>query len=93
MKETIETPNGFESWYETFYEITSKVAVIQNRCFEILYPKLKVVVKTEGTVGVYSFVKELTDKFELQYQGVEWGSNDYLCYFDRLDEFLEKELK
>ena len=93
MKETIEFSNGFESWYETFYEITSKVAILLYECTYFNYPKLEEIQETQGTGGCYLFVRELTDKFELQYQGVEWGSNDYLCYFDRLDEFLEKELK
>ena len=93
MKETIEFSNGFESWYETFYEIASKVAVILNECTEFLYPKLNEVQESQGTGGCYLFVKELADKFELQYEGVEWGMDEYYCYFDRLDEFLEKELK
>ena len=47
----------------------------------------------QGRGGLYLLAYNLTQKFELQYQGAEWGSNDYLCYFDRLDEFLENELK
>lgn len=71
MKETKEFPNGFESWYETFYEIASKVAVILNECIDFLYPKLNEVQESQGTGGCYLFVRELTDKFELQYQEVE----------------------
>ena len=89
MEEEIKFINGFTSWYETFYEIAAKVATIQNSGLEIFYSKLQDVIDVKGTGGVYSFVRNLTDKFELQYQGVEWDGN----YFDTLDEFLDKELK
>ena len=85
-------PNGFENWYETFYEIVSHISWLETECTYFKYPKLAEVIEQSGRGGCYIFAKELTDKFELKYEGVEWGIDEYLCYFDRLDEFLNKEL-
>jgi len=83
-------PNGFSSWYETFYEIVDKIVWIDSG----LLPTCKKLqtISNQGRSCLYELAKELTDKFENNFIGVKWGSNEYLCYFDRLEEFLNKEL-
>ena len=81
-------PNGFENWYETFYEICAEITWLDKECTYFKYPKLAEVIEQSGRGGCYIFVKELTDKFEALYKDREWDGE----FFDTVDDFLEKEL-
>ena len=80
--------NGFENWYETFYEIVSYISWLESECTYFKYPKLAEVIEQSGRGGCYILAKELADKFEALYKDREWDGE----FFDTVDEYLEKEL-
>ena len=79
-------PNGFESWYETFYEITH---IIERHQDEGVKSLVWEVLGSQGRGGLYELAKKLTDKFELLHKDKEWEGE----YFDEIERFLETELK
>jgi hypothetical protein len=83
-------PNGFDSWMETHYEvvqaITLKLADEDMEEDSALYERLE----EEGTGGMYTLSEELTDAFEEEYEGAEWGEK--LDYFDTIENFLDQKL-
>jgi len=83
-------PNGFDSWMETHYEvvqaITLKLADEDMEEDSALYERLE----EEGTGGMYILSEELTDAFEEEYEGAEWGEK--LDYFDTIENFLNLKL-
>jgi hypothetical protein len=83
-------PNGFDSWMETHYEvvqaITLKLADEDMEEDSALYERLE----EEGTAGMYTLSEELTDAFEEEYEGAEWGGK--LDYFDTIENFLNTKL-
>ncbi len=87
-------PNGFESWAETHHEIVSEI----NRVMDTLggTPRLNEIQDSQGSHGMYSLAIELTDQFERDNQGVEWGSEDeasnLLDWHETLEAFLLKYL-
>ena len=81
-------PNGFENWYETFYEIVSYISWLESECTYFKYPKLAEVIEQSGRGGCYILAKELADKFEALYKDRERDGE----FFDTVDEYLEKEL-
>jgi len=85
-------PNGFTSWIETYYEIVSGIEQQLNNKDEI--GRAWEVENTQGIGGRYELAKELTDKFEKQYEGVVWGETlAAFDYFDAIYEFINNELK
>lgn len=92
-KKELYFPNGFTSWYETFYEVVDKISWLDSECTYFNYPTLENVIETQGRGGLYELAKELTDKFELKFKDVEWGVDEFTDYYDELEKFLEKELK
>lgn len=83
-------PNGFESWCETHYDIVYAMTLMLNdedidedgilyKCDDEL-----------GQGGLYMLSIELTDAFEKEYEGAEWGEKLY--YFDTLEHFLDQKL-
>ena len=80
-------PNGFESWYETFYEVVSEITFWTQDTSPPL--KIKNIHNEYGIGGLYELARELTDKFELLHKDREWDGE----FFDEIDEFLETELK
>jgi len=83
-------PNGFDAWMETHYEvvqaITLKLADEDMEEDSALYERLE----EEGTGGMYTLSEELTDAFEEEYEGAEWGEK--LDYYDTLENFLNTKL-
>lgn len=83
-------PNGFKSWISTHYEMVQ--AITLKLCDEdmeedsALYERLE----EEGTAGMYTLSEELTDAFEEEYEGAEWGGK--LDYFDTIENFLDQKL-
>ena len=80
-------PNGLISWVETHHEIVSAIALTP----EDAHNKVNDIEATKGTGGLYEFAEALTDKFEQENKGVEWGIDDDTQYFDAIAEFLETE--
>ena len=81
----IHFPNGFISWYETFYEVVANITFWREG---VSLPKrIKTVQEEQGTGGLYELAKELTDKFELLHKGREWDGD----FFDEIDKFLDVE--
>ena len=81
-------PNGFESWYETFYEIVRNMCWIDFDLRKKEYPLFEKTHAEEGTGGLWQLTKELTDKFELLHKDREWDGE----FFDEIEKFLEIEL-
>ena len=78
-------PNGFISWYETFYEVVANITFWREG---VSLPKrIKTVQEEQGTGGLYELAKELTDKFELLHKDREWDGD----FFDEIDKFLDIE--
>lgn len=80
-------PNGLTSWIETHHEIVSAIALTP----EDAHNKVSDVEATMGTGGLYELAEKLTDKFEQEHKGKEWGIDDDTQYFDAIAEFLETE--
>lgn len=81
-------PNGFENWYETFYEVVDSITVALLGVTEYDENKVIKIQCTKDRGGLYELAKELTDGFEALYKGREWDGD----YFDAVSEYLEKEL-
>ena len=81
-------PNGFDNWYETFYEIVDTFTF--NLVSDIGEPcrKLKDIISEYGRGGLWEYAKNLTDKFENIHKDKEWDGE----WFDTLEKFLQKEL-
>ena len=83
-------PNGFDSWMETHYEVVQAITLkLSDEDMEedsALYERLE----EEGTGGMYTLSEELTDAFEEEYEGAEWGEK--LDYYDTLENFLNLKL-
>lgn len=79
-------PNGFTSWYETFYEIVAGFYSMSDNKF------LQEVEDTAGRGGMWELVEDLTNKFERKYKNTDWEDRD-MSYFKAIEEFLEEELK
>lgn len=81
-------PNGFTSWMETHYEVVQAITI------EWTTPDPKGTIRDkhdeQGAGGLYELAEELTDEFELKYQGVIWGV--VLEYFETLENFLSERL-
>jgi hypothetical protein len=76
-------PNGFTSWYETFFEIS---AYMIETC------------DVEGTIAhhyemiggrgmLYEIAHNLTDEFEYKHQLKNWDGE----FFDYIDEFMKEK--
>lgn len=82
-------PNGFPSWYETFYEVVDNISLAFDQItFEWDSKRLQHIQDTQGRIGLVELAKELTDKFELKNKDRSWDGE----FFKEIDEFLEKEL-
>jgi hypothetical protein len=84
-------PNGFESWYETFFDITQAITMYMND--ESYDQDQKGLIedrqREQGIGGMYELTRELTDEFELKSQGVVWGEEAE--YFDTIEEFINEK--
>ena len=79
--------NGFESWRDTFYEITQ---VITD---ELLKPKTESKIinerhEREGTPAMWELATELADKFEMLNKGRVWDGE----FYDEVEAFAKEEL-
>lgn len=80
-------PNGFTSWMETFFEVTSYIEIERSK--DVITSKvISEIQETEGTCGMYSLAEKLTDKFEKENKGRFWDGE----YWDEIEKFLVAEL-
>lgn len=79
-------PNGLSNWIETHHEIVSAIALNP----EDAHNKVNDIEATKGTGGLYEFAEALTDKFEQEHKGTNWGEQEKM-YFETLEEFLQTE--
>jgi hypothetical protein len=83
-------PNGFDEWMETHYEIVQAITLmLYDEDIDedgILYKRYD----EQGTSGMYMLSEELTDAFEEEYEGAEWGEE--LDYYDTLELFLNTRI-
>ena len=85
--ETKTFVNGFESWSETHYEISTKInRLVQD---DETCPLLLMDIENDkGQGGLYELSTSLTDEFETLHQGVEWEGGSENDYYDTLEGFL-----
>lgn len=86
----MEFPNGFESWYETFYEVVSFIEErlqyydhYKDGTDEVVYKRYE----EQGMGGRYLLAHEWTNEFEKLNEGREWDGE----FYDEIDEFLVKK--
>ena len=79
-------PNGFTSWYETFFEVVSDITIALTSSTPPY--RIDCTQNKQGHGGLYELAKELTDKFETKNKGVMWDGE----FFDSIYKFLDKEL-
>lgn len=97
MKKTtdnsIEFPNGFASWYETFYEVSIFIEQTIGKSLDREKSYVHYIHHREGTAGLKHLASEWTFEFEKRYQDptvpVEtvWEKD----YYEELDEFLNEK--
>lgn len=87
---TEQFPNGFEDWHETHYEIVEAITLIL--CDDELDEDSVIAKRYEeqGRGGMYELAQELTDAFELEYEGAVWGEE--MDYQETLGNFLSAKL-
>jgi hypothetical protein len=80
-------PNGFTSWMETFYEMTSSITMelAKEPHIGLLVAKRY---EEQGHGGMYELAQELTDEFERLYAGRQWDGD----FFDAIQDFIETKL-
>lgn len=87
----MEFPNGFENWYETFFEVVSYInereTFYDNNEGNHDVEKVYETEYTKGRGGLYLLAQEWTDEFELLNKGREWDGE----FYDEIDEFLIKK--
>lgn len=82
-------PNGFTSWMETHHEIVSGITQVLGK--DIIPKAMDDYYSNVGSVGMYQLAERLTDKFEAENIGVEWGINKE--FIDTIEYFIDKELE
>lgn len=85
-------PNGFSSWQETHFEVVKEITR-EDENGEYFHESVAEIHLDNGIGGLWELAEELTDKFEKEHQGVEWGQDENADWLDALDEFLTVNLK
>lgn len=83
---TKKFPNGFTSWVETHYEISSAIALELDKnegCSKLITD----ILDQQGHGGMYELSESLTDEFETMNEGREWDGE----FFDELWAFIESK--
>jgi hypothetical protein len=79
--------NGFRSWMETFFEVTSYIngeVTLQDDCCEVV----KAAMWGQGYPSLYDLAEELTDEFEEINKGREWDGE----FVDEINSFMSIKL-
>lgn len=82
-------PNGFEDWYETFFEIAE--VLFNQQVGEDETTLANRTLSQQGTGGLYLLAERLTNEFETQYKGTLWGSTEELCFFEKIEDFMAQQ--
>lgn len=89
LPETDRFPNGFTSWYETFFEIASYITNDISK-WDGDPKDTNVVIEVhmnEGQGGVWELTKKWADEFELTNVGREWDGE----FYDEIEEFVKSK--
>jgi len=91
MRSAKRFPNGFRTWIETFYEISTNMAIVLGHDdFDGIKSKTAALYRDQGRAAMYDRAIELTDEFETKNEGREWDGD----LFEEIDEFfIKKELE
>lgn len=81
-------PNGFDDWQETHFEMVQRICQTEHFNGSKSYK----VATEEGIGGLYLLAENLTDKFEQENKGKNWGENDETQYVDAIEKFTNKNL-
>lgn len=85
-------PNGFQSYIETFFHISTIIANHLNENWN--KPEVVTVIKIEqdggGHFALCELAKDWTLEFEEKYKGEEWTDYDW---YDTLEAFCETKNK
>lgn len=81
-------PNGFESWYETYFLVCE--FIVQERAKESMTGKIKEMQVSDGTAGMFQLSKDWTTEFELLHKGEDWSELDF---YDEVEKFCELKNK
>ena len=84
FKKKKKFPNGFESWYETYFLICE--FFVLERSKEPMRGKIAEIQESAGTAGMFSVSKEWADEFELLHKGEDWSELDF---YDEVEEFCK----
>lgn len=90
-----EMPNGFNSWQQTFFEMSTFVihslkeieqgykGKRYNVCVEI-----EDTLNNQGMIGIYTLVQMWTDEFEKTHIDWNWDQNDF---WETIDKFIKSK--
>lgn len=92
LKETLPDserfPNGFTSWYETFYEIVTEIAVYLDKWNgHANDSRIVRALSEQGRGGQYELAKAWTDEFELINVGRQWDGE----FYEEVEEFFKSK--
>lgn len=83
MKTNKEFPNGFESWYETFFELSLLFADELNK--DILVGEIKNAHESHGRGAIYELAEQWTDEFEKINLDRDWDGE----FYEEIEEFFK----
>lgn len=87
MKTKKNFPNGFDSWIETYHEITKAITLVLVK--DVPTGLVASKYETQGYTGMYELAEQLTDKFEKEFYGWNWDGD----FFETIDKWIEKEFE
>ena len=90
MKTEKEFPNGFTSWYETFYHLTSFFNSVELEHTKSIGEQFQTINGQLDTHDLPAICAEATDVFEEKYKDVDWGKG--LDYYNEIDVFFDELL-
>ena len=83
--ETKTFENGFDSWYETFFEITTYIQREMDKSSPNCH--VEIIVEMHGTGGLPRLAHVWTEEFEKMYAGREWDGD----YYDTIEDFCHNK--
>ena len=89
----IKFPRGIESWLETHYQIVEFIGYNQSRYANgaLVSKGIDLLDDLDGQGAKQEFAEALTTKFEEDHKVYDFEDGDQ-NFYERLDEFLEKEI-
>jgi hypothetical protein len=77
-------PNGFNSWRNTYFEVSGQLNHIINEGDDTWPSRIELIDKMQGRDGIYQLAEKYTDIFEQQYKDKEWNGE----FYDVVEEFV-----